>query len=218
MTRITEFIQLTKEERSSLKTLFRSGKGANRQQTRARILDLLDRKVPPPKIAEALSCAVGTVYNVKRRYQSEGLDAALTDKPRSGNPPSIDGTHRAKITALACSPAPEGRSRWSLRLLADRAVQLGFVESISHNAVKQILKKNKLKPHLKKQWCIGAITAEYLARMEDLLHLYSLAYDEKRPVICFDELPAQLLGDVVEPLPMKAGKAERFDYEYERGG
>lgn len=141
MARITEFIQLTKEERSSLKTLFRSGRRANRQQSRARILVLLDRKVPPHEIAETLSCAVGTVYNVKRRYQSEGLDAALTDKPRSGKPPSIDGSQRAKITALACSPAPEGHSRWTLRLLADRAVRLGFVESISHNAVKQILKK-----------------------------------------------------------------------------
>lgn len=141
MARITEFIQLTKEERSSLKTFVRSGKGANRQQTRARILDLLDRKVPPPEIAETLSCAVGTVYNVKRRYQQEGLDAALTDKPRSGKPPTISGTQRARITALACSPAPEGHSRWSLRLLADKAVQLGFVEGISHNAVKEILKK-----------------------------------------------------------------------------
>jgi transposase len=141
MARTTEFIQLNKEERSSLKTLFRSGKGANRQQTRARILDLLDRKVSPPEIAETLSCAMGTVYNVKRRYQQEGLDVALTDKPRSGKPPSIDGVQRAKITALACSPAPEGHSRWTLRLLADRAVQLGFIDSISHNAVKQILKK-----------------------------------------------------------------------------
>jgi transposase len=141
MARITEFIQLTKEERSCLKTLFRSGKGALRQQTRARILDLLDREVPPSQIAETLSCAVGTVYNVKRRYLQEGLDAALTDKPRSGKPPSIDGAQRAKITALACSPAPEGHSRWTLRLLADRAVQLGFIDSISHNAVKEILKK-----------------------------------------------------------------------------
>ena len=71
---------------------------------------------------------------------------------------------------------------------------------------------------MKKQWCIGAITAEYLARMEDLLHLYHLPLDEKRPVVCFDELPVQLIGEVVAPLPMKAGKAERFDYEYERGG
>ena len=71
---------------------------------------------------------------------------------------------------------------------------------------------------MKKQWCIGAITAQYLARMEDLLHLYSLPYDEKRPVICFDEMPVQLLGEVVAPLEMKSGKPARFDYEYERGG
>jgi DDE superfamily endonuclease len=62
------------------------------------------------------------------------------------------------------------------------------------------------------------MTGEYLARMEDLLHLYSLPYDERRPVVCFDELPVQLLGEVVAPLPMQAGKPTRFDYEYEREG
>ncbi len=71
---------------------------------------------------------------------------------------------------------------------------------------------------MKKQWCIGAITAQYLARMEDVLHLYSLAYDPKRPVICFDEMPVQLVGEVVAPLEMKPGKPARFDYEYERDG
>jgi transposase len=141
MARQTQFIQLTDEERRSLKTLFRSGKGANRQQTRARILDLLDRKEPPAKIAQTLSCGVATVYNVKRRCEAEGLQAALTDKPRSGRPVEIGGSQRAKITALACSDAPAGHARWTLRLLADKAVQLGFVETISHNAVKQILKK-----------------------------------------------------------------------------
>jgi putative transposase len=141
MARQIQFIQLTDEERSSLKTLFRSGKGANRQQTRARILDLLDRKVPPAKIAQTLSCGVATVYNLKRRYEAEGLQAALTDKPRSGRPVEIDGAQRAKITALACSDAPDGHARWTLRLLADKAVQLGFVGTISHNAVKEILKK-----------------------------------------------------------------------------
>jgi transposase len=141
MARKPTSIQLTAEERRSLKTLFRSGNGKNRQQTRARILDLLARKLPPPQIAETLSCSIGTVYNVRKRYLAEGFDAALTDKPRSGRPAIIDGTQRAKITALACSPAPEGYARWSLRLLADRAVELGFIESISHNAVKEILKK-----------------------------------------------------------------------------
>ena len=72
--------------------------------------------------------------------------------------------------------------------------------------------------YLKKQWCIGAITGQYLARLEDVLHLYSLAYDERRPVICFDELPVQLVADVVAPLDMKSDKPQRFDYEYERCG
>jgi transposase len=141
MARQTQFIQLTDKERRSLKTLFRSGNGKNRQQTRARILDLLDRKVPPANIAQTLSCGVATVYNIQHRYEAEGLEAALTEKPRSGRPVEIDGTARAKITALACSAAPTGHARWTLRLLADNAVQLGFVESISHNAVKEILKK-----------------------------------------------------------------------------
>jgi transposase len=141
MARHTQFIQLSNEERRSLKTLFRSGKGANRLQTRARILDLLDREVPPPEIALTLSCGIATVYNVKRRYLAEGLDAALSDKPRSGAPRRISGEARAKITALACSEAPDGHARWTLRLLADRSVKLGFCESVSHNAVKEILKK-----------------------------------------------------------------------------
>jgi hypothetical protein len=73
-------------------------------------------------------------------------------------------------------------------------------------------------PHLKKQWCIGSIDGQYLARMESVLHLYNLPFDEKRPLICFDEMPVQLLGEVVLPLPMKEGHPKRFDYEYEREG
>jgi len=75
-----------------------------------------------------------------------------------------------------------------------------------------------LKPHLKKMWCIGKMTGEYLARMEDVLSLYQLPYDEKRPVICLDELPFQMLGEKVEPLKMKSGAPQKFDYEYERRG
>jgi transposase len=141
MARHPQFIQLSDAERRSLTTLFRSGKAANRLHTRARILYLLNREVPPPEIAQTLSCGVATVYNVKRRYLAEGLEAALSDKARSGRPPRIDGRARAKITALACSAAPAGHARWTLRLLADKAVELGFCDSISHNAVKEVLKK-----------------------------------------------------------------------------
>ena len=122
-------------------TLLRSGSTKARTQTRARVLDLLHRGQRPDDIAQTLRLSSATVFNIKRRYLEEGLDAALFDKPRSGKPPSIDGIQRAKITALACSQAPKGHARWTLRLLADQAVELGFVERISHTAVKGILKK-----------------------------------------------------------------------------
>lgn len=122
-------------------TLLRSGSTKARTQTRARVLDLLHRGQRPDDIAQTLRLSSATVFNIKRRYLEEGLDAALFDKPRSGKPPSIDGIQRAKITALACSQAPKGHARWTLRLLADQAVELGFVERISHTAIKGILKK-----------------------------------------------------------------------------
>jgi len=141
MARQTEFIQLSNEERRSLKTLFSGGNGSNRQHNRARILDLLSKHTPPPEIARLLGCSVMTVYHIKRRFLAEGVESALAEKPRSGKPVSISGEARARITALACSEAPTGHARWTLRLLADKAVEFGFVDSVSHNHVRQILKK-----------------------------------------------------------------------------
>src|SRR5215213_2927676 len=141
MPRKAEPVELSTDELRSLKTLLRRGTSAARVQTRARVLDLLHRGQHPQAIAATLNLSLPTVFNIKRRYLEEGFDSALQDKPRSGKPPRILGDARAKITALACSQAPEGHARWTLRLLADRAVRLGFIDSISHNAVKEILKK-----------------------------------------------------------------------------
>ncbi len=141
MARQTEYIQLSKEEHAFLKTLFSGGNGSNRKHNRARILDLLAKQTPPPKIAHLLGCSLMTVYHIKRRFLAEGVESALSEKPRSGKPISISGEARARITALACSDAPEGHARWTLRLLADKAVELELVEAISHNHVRQILKK-----------------------------------------------------------------------------
>ncbi len=141
MARQTEFIELSEQEQSSLKTFFRSGSSSTRRQTRARILDLLSKHTAPPEIARLLGCALPTVYNVKRRFLREGIEAALQERSRSGKPPTISGEARARITALACSEAPAGHARWTLRLLANKAVELRFVEQISHQAIKQILKK-----------------------------------------------------------------------------
>ena len=134
-------VGLTDDELRSLTSLTKRGKTPARVQTRARILLLLHRGRTSEAVSSALAVGVATVFNVKRRFLSEGLAAALHDKPRSGKPARIDGAARAKITALACSTAPEGHARWTLRLLADKAVEFGIVEAISHNTVKEVLKK-----------------------------------------------------------------------------
>jgi transposase len=141
MARTAQLIKLSNDERSSLTNILRRGTTAARVQTRARVLDLLHRQRHPEEIAATLALSPQTVFNIKRRYLSKGLDVALYDRPRSGKPPKIDGAARAKITALACSKAPSGHARWTLRLLADKAIELGFCESISHETVKEVLKK-----------------------------------------------------------------------------
>jgi len=141
MARKAQPIKLSNDERSSLTILLRRGTTPARVQTRARVLDLLHRGHHPTEIAATLSLSTQTIFNIKRRYLSDSLDAALYDRPRSGKPCKIDGAQRAKMTALACSKAPEGHARWTLRLLADKAIELGFCESISHATVKEVLKK-----------------------------------------------------------------------------
>ncbi len=141
MARTAQLITLSKDELRSLTTLLSRGTTPARVQTRARILDLLHRQHAPADIAAVLQVGVATIFNIKRRYLMEGLDAALIDRPRSGQPCRIDGVARAKITALACSTAPTGHARWTLRLLADKAIELGFCQSISHSTVKEVLKK-----------------------------------------------------------------------------
>jgi len=141
MARTAQPIKLPKNELRSLTTIIGRGTTTARVQTRARILDLLHRTQHPNEIAALLQVSLQTIFNVKRRYLSAGFDAALFDQPRSGRPIRIDGVQRAKITALACSTPPEGHARWSLRLLADKAVELKLCASLSHNAVGEILKK-----------------------------------------------------------------------------
>lgn len=143
MPRKRQFIQLPKQEKSSLTMILSRGKSSAREQTRARVLDLLERREHPEQIAEILQIGIATVYNIQKRYLSEGFEAALYDKPRTGKPPSIKAEEKARITALACSEPPSGYADWTLRLLADKAVEMGFVEQVSHTEVGRILKKTR---------------------------------------------------------------------------
>lgn len=137
-----EVIALSDQDYCSLKKILSKGKSSARLQTRARVLDLLHREESPTAIARILSISRMTVYRLQKRYLQEGLEAVLNDKRRSGKPPRITPQEKARITALACSAAPEGYARWTLRLLADKAVELDYIEGgISHNEVGRILKK-----------------------------------------------------------------------------
>ena len=141
MARERRIIQLTEQDYRSLTNILSKGKSSARVQTRGRVLDLLHRGEHPERIAEILQVGIGTVYNLQNRYLKEGLESALSEKPRSGKPPVITGEMKARITALACSEAPLGHARWTLRLLADKAVEFGLVDSISYKTCGEILKK-----------------------------------------------------------------------------
>ena len=136
-------IKLRPYDKDKLKKIVSQGKSKARTINRCRVLLLSAEKKGPRFITEALGCNPKTIQNIKNRYIDGGLEAAIYDAPRSGAPTRFDGKARAKITALACSEAPKGHAKWSLSLLADKAVELKIVDSISHTHVGTILKKTK---------------------------------------------------------------------------
>ena len=142
---ITPFV-LSSADRQTIEALTRKGRHAGRTVQRGRILLRLADGVSGYTVADEVGCCVQTVYRVRRRYVEQGLATALGEAPRSGGPRRFDGAARAALTALACTPAPIGHSRWTLRLLADKAVELCLVETISHETVSQVLKKTSCSP------------------------------------------------------------------------
>lgn len=144
-----QHIHLTDEERIELEQLIKSGHSASRTNSRARALLLLDRSQGQERtfaeVAAGAMVSPGTLTNLKRRYFSEGVSGALVEKERSGRPVTkLTGEVEAHLVAQACSEPPEGYARWTVRLLAERLVELEVVESISHTAVADKLKKMNL--------------------------------------------------------------------------
>ena len=144
-------ITLTKQERKDLVTLTRSGKTAAKKFIHARALLLCDAGPDGPAwtvsaAAEALGVTCRTIEHLKKRFVEEGLEAALQRKPRVRPPREVifDGAFEARLIAMACSDAPEGYQRWTVRLLADKAVELKFAPSVSHMTVQRVLKKMNL--------------------------------------------------------------------------
>jgi transposase len=139
-------VVLTPDERSQLESLTRGGKASVRKVKRALVLLAVDDGDKDEVAAGKARVSVGTVERLRRRFAEEGLEAALSERPRPGNPRKLAGRQEAYVIALACSEPPEGRARWTLRLLANRLVELEVVDEISHHTVGRLLKRGKLSP------------------------------------------------------------------------
>jgi len=139
-------VRLSKKERAILQDVVKRLKGSSQKVRRAQILLKTDVRGPgwtDANIAEAFDCRVQTVENLRRRLVTQGFDVALNGKPRETPPREkrLNGKQEAKVIALRLGKPPTGYSNWSLRLLAERVVELGLVDSISHETIRQTLKK-----------------------------------------------------------------------------
>ena len=141
-------VELTSEERSKLKAMVKKGKAAAYKIKHAHILLKADQGPEgagwkDTEIAKAFHCHINTVENLRRRLVEHGLDTAIERaKHKAYKPRTLDGRAEAKLVAMACSETPQGRSKWTLRLLADKIVELKIVDSISYGTVRNVLKKH----------------------------------------------------------------------------
>ncbi len=232
-------VELTTDERSELENLVNQGKIAAYKRLNAQIFLKADistngRGWTDQKISEAFNVSVKTIERVRQRLVEKGIEGAINrTKSQKCYPQKIDGEMEAHLVALTCSEAPEGQARWTLRLLADQMVELKYVDSISHETVRQVLKKNEIKPWQKKEWCIPPEeNAEFVCSMENVfegkvflqkklyprIEIYKKPYDEAHPVVCMDESSKQQIKEVRQPIKTAPGQAECYDFKYERNG
>ena len=216
---------LTDEERNHLRQLMAAGAAPARKLMHARILLKADHSPEgagwvDERIAEAVEASQPTVARVRKQSVEEGLEAALNRRPpRREYQRKLDGEHEARLSALACSEPPQGQVRWSLRLRADKLVELEIIDSVASQTVGRLLKKNELNPHLRTQWCIPPHqSAEFVWRMEEVLAVYTRPCDPRYPPVCLDEVSQPVLRDTRAPLPLQPGQGQRVDYESARGG
>ncbi len=208
---------LRKKDLKKVKKIIRAN-GDGRVVKRAMVLHMIDRGCPAKEIEDLVYVSERTARNILSRYRSGGLNLALFDKPRSGQPKTFTTTKIQRITAMACSTPPDGYSRWTLELLKEHAVKKGIATKVSREEIRLILHSHELKPWQKKMWCVPKLNEEYIERMEDVLAVYEKPYNKKEPVVCMDEKPVQLLDHARAPIPMKSGRPARQDYEYKRKG
>ena len=139
-------VELTEEERAQLQAVGKQGKVVARRLRRAHLLLLAADGYTDTEIAAALHVGVSTVERIRKRFVEGGIEWALTERPRPGGKPKLQGKDEAFLIATACSTPPSGRTRWTLQLLADRLVEVGVVEMISDETIRRTLKKTRPSP------------------------------------------------------------------------
>jgi transposase len=133
-------VRLTGDQRAALEDRF-NGPLTRRQRYRVQVLLRTDAGETDADIADDLGITTNTVADIRKRFATDGLSAALTERPRSGGPAKLDGKAEALVIALACSPTPDGRAEWTARMLANRLVELAVVEGVSEDTILRVLKK-----------------------------------------------------------------------------
>ncbi|HVG87303.1 MAG TPA: IS630 family transposase [Vicinamibacterales bacterium] len=211
-------VDLEERERQQLEGVVAGGTRAVRRVKRAQILLAAAGGETDAAIATMVRVGTSTVYRTKRRFVEESLEAALSEDPRPGGKRKLTGSEEALLIATACSTPPPGRARWTLALLADAVVALTPHTRVSRHTIRRRLAENDLKPWQQKMWCVPKIDAEYVARMEDVLDLYTHPPSAGTAVVCVDESPRQLIGEVRPTTPVAPGRPARQDYEYRRTG
>ena len=232
-------VELSEEEIKQLQDLTHKGKKASAKMImHANILlgtndGMPEQKKNDRELAEMFSISPTTVNQIRKAYATEGMETALNRKTRLTPPviSKITGDFEAHVLSTALSPPPKGAARWTLRLLAEHCMEKQYIVTISHVALGDMLNTNQVKPHLSKYWCIPKENdAEFVANMEDVLGIYRRAYNPAIPVICMDEKPVQLLGEIRERIAAKPlrtdsdtqlpkpGEVEKIDSEYVRCG
>ena len=211
-------VELDESERQQLERLVGGGRRAVRRVKRAQILLAAAAGISDAEIAATVQVSTSTVYRTKQHFVERGLDRALSEAPRPGGKRKLAGPEEALLVATACAKPPAGRAHWTLALLAAEVVRLTPHRRISRATIGRRLAENDLKPWQEKMWCVPAIDATYVARMEDVLSLYTTLPRPGAAVVCVDETPQQLIGEVRTALPPIPGHAARHDYEYRRNG
>lgn len=218
-------IALSKKERKTIQHFQKKTSSVN-ARTRCAILLQADENRHPGRsyseVASASGACVQTVICTLKEFLSEGFTKMITP---NRNPASdtarlkVTGDVEAKVIAAACGAAPDGHARWTLTLLQNQMMAVLEDIPLSRATIGRTLSKNELRPHLNEYWCIPPQEdAEFVAHMEDILDIYQMPFDPKRPLWCMDEKPYQILGESREPLPMRPGDIAKVDSEYVRNG